>query len=151
MANLGWVSQVKGKLVGPACPTAGGDNELDYTLVHSAIEGVVQATFSAEVPFRPHGVVTVRIPIQDWLINSNCSQLSQNWVCHHLKIIAHLAKSQWSISYRRTLIPWSWGKFTGVAKRRQGLRLSDGAGMLLLAFLLLLHPCHQVGSGEAKK
>ena len=64
MANLGWVSQVKGKLVGPACPTAGGDNELDYTLVHSAIEGVVQATFSAEVPFRPHGVVTVRIPIQ---------------------------------------------------------------------------------------
>ena len=64
MANLGWVSQVKGKLVGPACPTAGGDNELDYTMVHSAIEGVVQVTFSAEVPFRPHGVVTVRIPVQ---------------------------------------------------------------------------------------
>ena len=64
MANLGWVSQVKSKLVGPACPTAGGDNELDYTLVHSALEGVVQVSFSAEVPFRPHGAVTVRIPIQ---------------------------------------------------------------------------------------
>ena len=64
MANLGWVSQVKGTLLGPNCPTAGGDNELDYTLVHSALEGVIQASFSAEVPFRPHGAVTVRIPIQ---------------------------------------------------------------------------------------
>ena len=64
MANLGWVSQVKGTLLGPNCPTAGGDNELDYTLVHSALEGVIQASFSAEVPFRPHGAVTVHIPIQ---------------------------------------------------------------------------------------
>ena len=64
MANLGLVSQVKGKLVGPACPTAGGENELDYTMVHSALEGVVETSFSAEVPFRPHGAVTIRIPIQ---------------------------------------------------------------------------------------
>ena len=64
MTTLGWVSQVKGRLLGPNCPTAGGDNELDYTLVHSALEGVIQVSFSADVPFRPHGAVTVCIPVQ---------------------------------------------------------------------------------------
>ncbi|CAE7750369.1 unnamed protein product [Symbiodinium necroappetens] len=64
MANLGLVTQV---LVGPGCPTAGGENELDYAMVHSALEGSLEASFSMEVSVA-------------WYPNLNCSQLSRNWV-----------------------------------------------------------------------
>ena len=33
-------------------------------MVHSALEGALETSFSMEVPFRPHGAVTIRIPIQ---------------------------------------------------------------------------------------
>ena len=50
MTNFSLVTRLKGKLVGPGCPTAGGQNELDYAMVHAALEGTVETSFSMEVP-----------------------------------------------------------------------------------------------------
>ena len=62
MSELFLISRIKGKLVGLMCPTAGGTNELDYALVHSALEGCFKVSFSYEVPFRPHGAVHFILP-----------------------------------------------------------------------------------------
>ena len=61
--NSRYEERWQGRVVGSGSPTAGGDSEIDFFVVHPSLQSLSTVRLSFDTPFKPHGLLTLDVPV----------------------------------------------------------------------------------------
>ncbi|CAE7277113.1 unnamed protein product [Symbiodinium natans] len=83
--NSRYEERWQGRVVGSGSPTAGGDSEIDFFVVHPSLQSLSTVRLSFDTPFKPHGLLTLDVPVHSLQLRVEtkykealASQTSQN-------------------------------------------------------------------------
>ena len=61
--NSRYEERWQGRVVGSGSPTAGGESEIDFFVVHPSLQALSTVRLSFDTPFKPHGLLSLEVPV----------------------------------------------------------------------------------------